>query len=167
MVGNNSVSLDALVTFKMASVSVQIPGHLHDSRREAVPHCCLSHLVTGQVLFDLNHSVTFVEGRSHVQNHGPGLQASGSLIVCNIDPIHAAVKGKLLEHGSHYLHWVRLRGEAQVSPQLLHPSKEERGRMAAILSRTTRSLVIGPLLLEGVPLREDPRVAVIKHVDLL
>jgi hypothetical protein len=46
-VSNNSVSLNALVALKVASVSVEIPGHLHDGREEAVPHRSFSHLMAG------------------------------------------------------------------------------------------------------------------------
>jgi hypothetical protein len=118
-------------------------------------------------LLDLDHGVTLVEGRPHVQNHSPSLQASGSMVVRDVYPVHAAIKGQLLKHSSHYLHWIRLRGKAQVGSQLLHSTKKERGRMATILSWAARSLRVGPPFLEGIPLREYPRVAIIEVGELL
>ncbi len=54
-----------------------------------------------------------------------------------------------------------------MGPQLLHTTQEEGGRMATTLSRALRSLVVGPLLLKGISLRENPGVAVVERVNLL
>jgi hypothetical protein len=46
-ISNDSVTLDALVTLEVAPISVEIPGHLHDGRRKAIPHRGFPDLVAG------------------------------------------------------------------------------------------------------------------------
>jgi hypothetical protein len=37
-----------------------------------------------------------------------GFKASRGLVISDIDPVHAAVKGQLLENCSHHFNWIRL-----------------------------------------------------------
>jgi hypothetical protein len=68
-----------------------------------------------------------------VQDYSSGLKAGGGLVICDINPVYAAVKGQLLENCSHHFNRIRMRGQAKMGSQLLNSSQEEGGCMAAIL----------------------------------
>jgi hypothetical protein len=68
-----------------------------------------------------------MEGCPHVEDYSSGLEPRGGLVVRNVNPIHATVKGQLLENCSHHFHRIRMRGQAKMSSQLLDPTQEEGG----------------------------------------
>jgi hypothetical protein len=46
-ISNDTVPLDTLVALEVAPISIEVPGHLHDGRREAIPHRSIPNLVGG------------------------------------------------------------------------------------------------------------------------
>jgi hypothetical protein len=74
-----------------------------------------------------------MEGCPHVKDYSSGLKPRGGLVVRNINPIHATVKGQLLENCSNYFNRIRVGGQAKMGSQLLYSTQEEGGCMAAIL----------------------------------
>jgi hypothetical protein len=126
-VRNDTISLNSLVSLEMATVAIEISGYLHHRRGKAVPHCSISYLVSGQVLFHLDHSIPLVEGCPHVEDNSSGLKPGGGLIVRHVNPVYTTVKGQLLENCCHHFHRIRMRGQAKMGSQLVDSTQEEGG----------------------------------------
>jgi hypothetical protein len=46
-ISNDTVALNTLVALEVAPISIEVPGHLHNGRRETIPHCGVPNLMAG------------------------------------------------------------------------------------------------------------------------
>ncbi len=122
---NHSVTLVSLVLSEVPSISVKISGNFHGSGRETVPDRCVPNLPSGQKLFNLDHRVPFMEGRSHAEDNSPCLSSVLCRIVCHKDSVNTAVKGQRLEHSGDHFHGITVARKANGLAKLRNTTKEE------------------------------------------